>query len=71
MMGGVNIYHNGEFCASWSCYRCGEVIDSVILMNRAARGLMAHTRGEESHEEIMAAIRNLPSLEALRGVGLS
>ncbi len=65
------LYLDGESCLSWTCYRCGEVIDPVILMNREARGIGRHPGEEESHEEIMAAIRKLPSLEGLREVGLS
>jgi hypothetical protein len=54
------LYLDGDACISWTCYRCGEVIDPVILKNREARRLRSHSGEEESHEEIMAAIRKLP-----------
>ena len=71
IMAQQQLYLDGETCLSWTCYRCGEVIDPVIMRNRAARGIRLHSGEEESHEETMAAIRKLPSLEGLRGVGLS
>ena len=70
IMAQQQLYLDGDACISWTCYRCGEVIDPVIMRNRAARGPRPHPGEEESHEEIMAAIRKLPSLEALREVGL-
>jgi hypothetical protein len=63
------LYLDGDACLSWTCYRCGEVIDPVILRNRAASGSRSHPGGEERHEEVMAAIRKLPSLDALREIG--
>jgi hypothetical protein len=71
IMAQQQLYLDGDACISWTCYRCGEVIDPVILKNREARRLRSHSGEEESHEEIMAAIRKLPSLEALREVGLA
>jgi hypothetical protein len=32
----------GESCLSWSCYRCGEVIDPEILRNRGAMRPESH-----------------------------
>ena len=29
------IISDGEFCTSWVCTRCGEVVDKVIIENRA------------------------------------
>lgn len=31
------IISDGEFCTSWVCTGCGEVVDQVILENRALR----------------------------------
>jgi hypothetical protein len=39
-------------------------------MDRVSRELRPIPGEEEGHEEIMAAIRKLSSLEALRGIGL-
>jgi hypothetical protein len=71
MMAPAKFYLDGDSCLSWTCYKCGEVIDSVILRNRAARGSASRIEEGEGHEATMAAIRKLPSLEALREVGLA
>jgi hypothetical protein len=42
----------------------------VILANRAAPGIERDSEEEGGHKESMAAIRKLPSLKALREVGL-
>ncbi len=33
-MGAIDIYGESEKISSWLCYRCGEVIDEQILINR-------------------------------------
>ncbi len=37
IMGASDFYFEGSKCTSWSCYRCGNVVDEVILLNRASR----------------------------------
>jgi hypothetical protein len=35
IMRAVDVYSEKEKCISWTCYRCGEMIDREILENRA------------------------------------
>ena len=32
--GASDFYFDGSKCTSWVCYRCGEVLDGQILINR-------------------------------------
>ncbi len=46
-MGETDIYSTYEKCSSFTCYRCGEVIDDEILKNR---GIMIRAAEESSIE---------------------